>query len=250
MRPARLAETLPAINWLQTVGSLEWQHPPWILGGKSADLIQLPKLVLGECEFDCREIVLKLVEAFRANDDRSYHRLCQEPCERETCRTTSMCFRDRSHHVEDLPGPLFVHDGNVDVSAARIRGLLVRPAELAGKQATGKRTPHEQADLFGVQHGNDLPFEIAAGDRVISLKRVESGQVPELGDAEGFGDLPSLPVRAADVSDLTLSDESIERAQSLFDRSDGVVSVNLVQIDVVCLQTTEARFDTIHDMST
>src|SRR5882724_5081810 len=26
------------------------------------------------------------------------------------------------------------------------------------------------------------------GDRVISLKRVESGQVPELGDAEGFGD--------------------------------------------------------------
>jgi hypothetical protein len=33
----------------------------------------------------------------------------------------------------------------------RIRGLLVRPAELAGKQAAGKRTPHEQADLFGFQ---------------------------------------------------------------------------------------------------
>ncbi len=71
-----------------------------------------------------------------------------------------MCFRDRSHHVEDLPGPLFfVHDGKVEVSSARIRGLLVRPAELAGKQA--------------------------AGDRAISMKRVESGQVPELRDAEG-----------------------------------------------------------------
>src|SRR5947209_7944012 len=46
MRLARLAETLPAINWLQTVGSLERQHPPWILRRKSADLIQLPKLVL------------------------------------------------------------------------------------------------------------------------------------------------------------------------------------------------------------
>ena len=46
MRPARLAETLPAINWRQTVGSLERQHPPWILGGKSADLIQLPKGLL------------------------------------------------------------------------------------------------------------------------------------------------------------------------------------------------------------
>src|SRR3982074_434905 len=131
MRLSRLAETFPAINGLETVGSLERQHPPWILRGKSADLIQLPKLVLGEFELDRREIVLKLVEAFRANDDRGYYRLCQEPCERETCRTTSMCFRDRSHHVEDLPGPLLVHDGKVVLSAARIRGLLVRPAELA-----------------------------------------------------------------------------------------------------------------------
>jgi hypothetical protein len=57
--------------------------PTWILTGKSADLIQLAKLVLSECEFDRREIVLKLVEAFRANDDRGYYRLCQEPCERQ-----------------------------------------------------------------------------------------------------------------------------------------------------------------------
>ena len=75
MRLSRLAKTLPAINWLQTVGSLEWQHPPWILMGKPTDLIQLPNLVLRECEFDRREIILKLVEAFRANDDRGYHRL-------------------------------------------------------------------------------------------------------------------------------------------------------------------------------
>src|SRR6267154_3981983 len=183
IRLARLGETLPAINKLQTVGSLDRQHPPWILRGKSADLVQLPKLVPGEFEFDRREIVLKLVEAFRANDDRGYHGLCQEPCERETCRTTFMRFRDRSHHVEDIPGPLFVHDGKVIFGAARICGLLVGPAELAGKQAASQRTPHEQADLFGFEHGNDFPFEIAAGDRVISLKRVESGEIPEFGDA-------------------------------------------------------------------
>jgi hypothetical protein len=67
---SRLVETLPAINQLQTVGSLEWQHPTWILKWKSADLIQLPKLVMGERELHRREIVLKLVEAFRGNDDR------------------------------------------------------------------------------------------------------------------------------------------------------------------------------------
>src|SRR6202158_58220 len=149
MRPARLAETLPAIKWLQTVGSLEWQHPPWIFRGKHADLVQLPKFVLGEHEFSRREIILKLVEAFRANDDRGYYRLGQEPCDRETCRTTAMCFRNRSHHVENVPGPLFVHEGKVVFSAARIRGLLVRPVELAGKQAAGKRTPHQSADFLG-----------------------------------------------------------------------------------------------------
>jgi hypothetical protein len=74
-----------------------------------------------------------------------------------------LCFRDRSHHVEDHPGPLFVHDRKVVVGAARIRGLLVHPAVLAGQQATGKRTPYEQADLFRLQQGNDFPFEIAAG---------------------------------------------------------------------------------------
>src|ERR1700737_5615636 len=121
MRLFCLAETLPTINWIQAVGSLERQHPPWILRGKHADLIQLPKLVLGECEFSRREIILKLVEAFRANNDRGHYRLGQEPCDRKTCRTTAMCFRDRSHHVEDLPGSLFVHDGKVVVSAAQMR---------------------------------------------------------------------------------------------------------------------------------
>src|ERR1700719_2963348 len=239
MQLFRLAETFPAINWLQAVGALEWQHPPWILRGKHADLVQLPKLVLGECEFSRREIILKLVEAFRANDDRGYCRLGQEPCDRETCRATSMCFRDRSHHVEDLPGPLLVHDGKVEVSAARIRGLLVRPAELAGKQAAGKRTPYEQADLFGFQQGDDFPFEIAAGDRVISLKGIEAGQVPELGDAERLGDLPCLPVGAADVADLSLLHQGVESANSLFDRCNGIVAVDLVQVDVVGPQTAE-----------
>src|SRR5258705_5285337 len=249
MRLFRLAETLPAINWLQTVGSLEWQHPPWIFRGKHADLVQLPKLVLGEYEFSRREIILKLVEAFRANDDRGYYRLGQEPCDRETRRTTPMRFGDRSHHVEDIPGPLFVHDGKVVFTPARICGLLVCPAELAGKQAAGKRTPHEQADLFGFQQGNDFPFEIAAGDRVIGLKRVESGQVSELGDAEGFGDLPCLPVGAADVANLSLLHQGVESAKRLFDRSDGIVAVDLVQIDMVGLQTAKTGLHTVHNVA-
>src|SRR6202045_4718746 len=249
MRLFRLVETLPAINWLQTVGSLEWQHPPWIFRGKHADLVQLPKLVLGEVGFSRREIILKLVEAFRANDDGGYCRLGQEPCDRETCRTTAMCFRDRSHHVEDLPGPLFVHDRKVVVSAARICGLLVHPAVLAGQQSTGKRTPYEQADFFGLQEGNDFPFEIAASDRVISLKQVESGQVPELADAKGFGNLPCLPVGAADVADFSLLHQGVESAKRLFDRGHGAVAMDLVKIDMVGLQAAESGLHSVHNVA-
>src|ERR1700677_496124 len=109
---------LMPITWPQTVSSLERQYPPWIFRGKSADLIQLPKLVLGEGEFNRCEIVLKLVEAFRANNNRGHHRLCQEPRERETCRTTSVCFRDRDHYIEDIPCPLLVHERKVITAAA------------------------------------------------------------------------------------------------------------------------------------
>src|ERR1700722_4154543 len=49
MRCAHLAQSLPTISGPRAVGSLERQHPSWILRGKSADLIQLPKLVLCEC---------------------------------------------------------------------------------------------------------------------------------------------------------------------------------------------------------
>src|ERR1700723_3096444 len=249
MQLFRLAETFPAINWLQAVGALEWQHPPWIFRGNHADLIQLPKLVLGEYEFSRREIILKLVEAFRANADRGYYRLGQEPCDRETCRTTAMCFRDRSHHVEDIPGPLFVHDRKVVVSAARICGLLVHPAVLAGQQASGKRNPYEQADLFGFQQGNDFPFEIAAGDRIISLKCVESGKVPVFGDAECFGDLPCLPVRAANVADLSLLHQGVESAKRLFDSGHRIVAMDLVQVNMVDLQTAETGFCSVHNMT-
>src|ERR1700722_16382761 len=74
MRLARIAQSLPTISGTHAVGSLERQHPSRILGGKSADLIQLFELIECECQFDRREIVLKLVGALRTNDDRGYRR--------------------------------------------------------------------------------------------------------------------------------------------------------------------------------
>src|ERR1700687_4155725 len=144
--------------------------------------------------------------------------------------------------------PALCHDRKVVVGAARICGLLVHPAVLAGQQAAGKRTPYEQADLSGLQQGNDFPFEIAAGDRVISLKRVEPSQVLELGDAKGFGNLPCLPVGADDVADFSLLPQGVESTKRLFDRGDAIVAMDLVQVDVVGLQTAETGLHRVHNV--
>src|SRR6202030_3365929 len=90
---------------------------------------------------------------------------------------------------------------------------------------------------------------IAAGDRVISLKRVESGQIPELADPEGFGELPCLPVGTADVADLSLLHQGVESAKRLFDRGHGIVAMDLVQIYMVGLQTAETGLHTVHDVA-
>src|SRR6202043_2292313 len=74
-------------------------------------------------------------------------------------------------------------------------------------------------------------------------------QVPELGDAEGFGDFPCLPVGAADVADLSLLHQGVESANRLFDRGHGIVAMDLVQVDMVGLQPEETGLHTVHNVA-
>ena len=53
------------------------------------------------------------------------------------------------------------------------------------------------------RRGDDFALEVAADDGVVGLEGVEAGEVFELGDAEGFGDLPGVPVGDADVADFS-----------------------------------------------
>src|SRR6202030_3354292 len=74
-------------------------------------------------------------------------------------------------------------------------------------------------------------------------------QIPELGDAERFSNLPCLPVGAADVTDLSLLHQGVESAERLFDRGHGIVAMDLVQVDVVGLQSAETGLHTVHDVA-
>ena len=58
-----------------------------------------------------------------------------------------------------------------------------------------------------------------------------------------------MPVGAADVADFALLDEGVEGAKDLFDWGDGVVAVDLVEVDVIGLEAAEAVVDGVHDVS-
>ena len=56
-------------------------------------------------------------------------------------------------------------------------------------------------------------------------------------------DLPGRQRRAADVADLALLHEIVERAQRLLDRRPRIGDVLLVEVDVVGAEPSEARLD-------
>ena len=180
----------------QALSALEWKHPARILGRQSAHFVELFDFVGTELQVDGGEIVLELVQALGSDDDRGDHRLGQQPRQGNARRATVVRLGDRSDGIENLPGALFIDEREVELGAARVFRLLIFAAEFAGEQAAGKWAPNQQTGLLGFEKRNDFAFQVAAGDGVVGLQRIEAGEILELGDAERLGDLPGLPVGA------------------------------------------------------
>jgi hypothetical protein len=199
------------------VGALEGEHPAGVFGWEGADFVELLEFVGRELEVDGGDVVFELVETFGSDDDGGDEGLCEDIGEGNARGAAVVGFGDGGHDVEDAPGALLVDDGEVELGAAGVDRLLVFAGELAGEETTGERAPDEEAGFFRFEERDDVALEIAAGDGVVGLEGVEAGEVFKLGDAEGLGDLPCLPVGAADVADFALLDEGVESAESLFD---------------------------------
>src|SRR5271156_1246564 len=100
------------------------------------------------------------------------------------------------------------------------------PAPLPPDEARGTLAAAAGVSTVGLRPPSDAPAA-AFSSRLSRRSHRDcraAGQVPELGDAEGFGDLPCLPVGTADVADLSLLHQRVESAKRLFDRSDRVTS--------------------------
>src|SRR6266478_8933735 len=119
---------------------------------------------------------------------------------------------------------------------------------LAGQEAVGERREWDQAEIVGLQYRHHLAIEPARQEAVLLLTRNKVVKAVIPSRPLGLDDLPARQGRAADVADLALADEIVERPQSLLDRRQRIRLVLLVEVDPVGLEAPQARLDLGHDV--
>ncbi len=88
----------------------------------------------------------------------------------------------------------------------------------------------------------------APDERVLRLVGDDAVEAHVIGQPQGFCDLLGRPFRDADVVDLPLPHEVVERAQRLLEWCLVVEPVGLEKIDVICLQALERSVESLHDV--
>src|SRR6266478_2903369 len=120
---------------------------------------------------------------------------------------------------------------------------------LAGQEAVGERREWDQAEIVGLQYRHHLAIEPARQEAVLLLARDEVVKAVIPSRPLRLDNLPARQGRAADVADLALADEIVERPQGLLDRRQRIRLVLLVEVDPVGLQPSQAGLDLGHDVA-
>ena len=125
-----------------------------------------------------------------------------------------------------------------------LRRGLAAPV-LARQQARGQREERQEAQAEVVAGRQHLAFHVALQQRIEVLGRDEAGLAGRA--PVGVGDLPAAVVGVAEVADLALGDQVVQRPQGLVYRGVGVRLMVLVEVDVVGVQAAQAVFDRLQN---
>ena len=87
---------------------------------------------------------------------------------------------------------------------------------------------------------DEFVFGFARLERVMDLLAHVPLEAEPLGDRQRLHELPGSEVRAAEVADLSLLDEPVERTERLVHARLPVPPMHLVEVDAVDLQSPEA----------
>ena len=161
-----------------------------------------------------------------------------------------MLLADLDQRLDDVIEALLVAHGRLVPlgELARAGGRLDATAVLARQQAAGQRAPDQQPEALVDRGRDDLVLGLARLQRVVDLVGDERLVVVDAGDAERLGHLPARVVRAADVADLAVPHERVERAQRLLERRLAVPLVDLVEVDPVRAEPAQAVLAGLDDV--
>lgn len=93
-------------------------HPSRIAGGQSAYGFETRKLILGQNDIDCTEIVVELIDSFGTDDDARNMRLGEQPCECNPGDRDTMRVSDSTHLCDARPSPVLIDWREIKLAAA------------------------------------------------------------------------------------------------------------------------------------
>lgn len=115
--------------------------------------------------------------------------------------------------------------------------------EAAGEQATTEGTPGDDAEALVNTEGDHLTLFFAVGEVVMILHGDEFRAAGFVGGVLEFGQLPGVHGTGAEIECFAGADDVVEPVHDLVDWGVVVVTVDLVEIDVVGLEATETVVD-------
>ena len=132
---------------------------------------------------------------------------------------------------------------------ARSFGRRGHPAfEFSGKPSAPERAPRDDPQPFPHAQRNQFPFGAAAQEIVLGLQTDKSFPSVLPARIDRPLQLPTAEVACSHITNHALPDQVVQRRQRFFQRRLFIPAMYLVEIDVICLQASEAGFDRTQNM--
>jgi hypothetical protein len=116
-----------------------------------------------------------------------------------------------------------------------------------GQKPARQRIVGNRAESELPAHRQQFLFDAAADDIAHRLHHLDALPAVVLGQPQHLAKLPARVVRGRYAADLSLADQAVHRRQRFRQRRVVVGRMQVVDIEVVCLQPPQAAFDPVAD---
>jgi len=196
-----------------------------------------------------RRVVQPLRQLTRPGNHRTDDAVRQHPGRREVRQRNSLGLRMRLQALCDGQGfgtEFGLHHPLVTAASARVGCRCCARRVLAGQHATCHRAVRHHADAVVLAHRQDFDLGHAVQQVVVGLADHGRRHAQARREVHHLGDAPSAEVRHTPVADLAAAQGVAECTQRLLQVHARVVSVQVVDVDVVGVQTAQAVLERSH----